>query len=45
MRIGFEYLHSTCTFTKLSCLNVTLLFSICDSTYFSIIHVHILGIM
>ena len=37
MRITFEYLHLTGTFIKLSCLNVTLLISICVSVHFSII--------
>ena len=37
MMMTFEYLHLTGTFVKLSCLNVTLLISICVSVHFSII--------
>ena len=37
MMMTFEYLHLAGTFVKLSCLNVTLLISICASAHFSII--------
>ena len=39
MRISLGYLHLPGTFTKLSCLNVKLLFSMSLYLYFSIIHI------
>ena len=37
--ISFEYLYSTETFIKLSCLNVELLFSICIAIYILVLYV------